>query len=192
MDVPPNETQLVAQAQAGDQNALSALYEAYSHAIFQYVSYRVDGSMLAEDITAEVFLRMVRGLPDYEERGLPFGAWLFRIAANLVHEYHRRRRKVTFTALSDLERHDSTDPIERLSRQEERERLRQALSTLPRDQQDVLILRFMQNLSHADVAAILGKSELAIRSIQHRALKALGDKLDAPGKQRSYFRGKQS
>ncbi|HRF99079.1 MAG TPA: sigma-70 family RNA polymerase sigma factor, partial [Aggregatilineales bacterium] len=95
------------------------------------------------------------------------------------------------TVLSDDERSDDTDPFDRLERQEERQRIHDALKTLPHDYQDVLVLRFMQELSYAEVALILNKSELALRSIQHRALKALGKKLDVFDKSRSYLRGKK-
>lgn len=191
MDHHPNESQLIVRAQTGDQEAVSALYESYIEAIFQYVNYRIDSRMIAEDITAEVFLRMVRGLKDYEDRGLPFGAWLFRIAANLVREYYRRGKRTSVVALSDHERSDDTDPLDRLARQEERQQLTEALHALSEDYQDILILRFMKNLSHAEVAIILEKSETAVRSLQHRALKALGEQLGSAGKQRSYLRGKR-
>lgn len=192
MDSPQDERLLIANAQQGDKDAVSALYEAYAQSIFQYISYRVDSRMVAEDITAEVFLRMVRGLKDFEDRGLPFGAWLFRIAANLVYEHYRQGKTVVHSVLSDNERGDDTDPLDRLARQEERQQLVDALQELPDEYQDVLILRFMKNCSHAEVAAILEKSETAVRSLQHRALKALGEQLDAPNKPRSYLRGKQS
>lgn len=190
MDSPQNESQLIAQAQAGDQDAVSALYEAYVQSIFQYTSYRVDSRMIAEDITAEVFLRMVRGLEDYEDRGLPFGAWLFRIAANLISEHYRQGKRVTLSVLTENQRSDDTDPFDRLDRQEEREALTAALRTLSDDYQNILVLRFVKNLSHAEVAAILDKSETAVRSLQHRALKALGERLGSTDKPRSYLRGK--
>lgn len=191
MDNSRNERQLIAAAQAGDQEAFGALYEAYAQSIFQYISYRVDSQMLAEDLTAEVFLRMVRGLKDYEDRDLPLGAWLFKIASNLVHEHYRQGKRMTLVELSGNEHSDDSDPFDRLDRQEERQRLREALRALPAEYQDVLILRFMKNLSHAEVAALLDKSETAVRTIQHRALKALGEQLGSPGKQRSYLRGKR-
>lgn len=192
MDDLKDESQLIARAKDGDETAVSALYQAYAQLIFQYVSYRVDSHATAEDITADVFLRMVRGLRTFEDRGLPFGAWLFRIAANQVTEHYRQHKQVTLTPLFDTERSDDTDPFDRLANQEEHQRLREALRTLPAEYQDVLILRFMKSLTHTEVAAILNKSETAVRSIQHRALKALGDQLDASNKQRSYLRGKRS
>lgn len=189
MNPPPNEQQLVQRAQTGDKEAVSALYEAYAQPVFQYVFYRVESRAAAEDITAEVFLRMVRGLPGYQDLGLPFGAWLFRIAATRVADYYRENKKINFTLISDDYRSDDTDPFDRLDRQEERARLQEALQQLSEDHQNVLILRFMKNLSHAEVALIMNKSEANVRSMQHRALKALGEQLGSTGKQRSYFRG---
>lgn len=192
MDDRTDERDVITRAQAGDKGAISDLYKAYSDAIFQYISYRVESSAAAEDLTGEVFLRMVRGLNTYEDRGLPFGAWLFRIAANLVNEHYRQHKQMRVSALTDDERSDDTDPFERLAQQEEREQLTKALHALPVEYQDILILRFMQNLSHTEVAAILSKSETAVRALQHRALKALGEKLGSADKQRSYHRGKRS
>lgn len=192
MDDRTDERHIIAKAQAGDKEAMSHLYQTYSEPIFQYISYRVDSRMLAEDLTAEVFLRMVRSLKQYEDRGLPFGAWLFRIAANLIHEHYRQNKQLPVTLLTEDERSDDTDPFDRLARQEERERLTRALRALPAEYQDILILRFMQNLSHTQVAAILDKSETAVRALQHRALKALGEQLGTTAKHRSYLRGNRS
>ncbi|MFQ3647057.1 MAG: sigma-70 family RNA polymerase sigma factor [Anaerolinea sp.] len=192
MDERTNERDIIARAQAGDKGAISDLYKAYSDPIFQYISYRVESSTVAEDLTGEVFLRMVRGLTTYEDRGLPFGAWLFRIAANLVNEHYRQHKQMRVSTLTEDERSNDTDPFERLAQQEEREQLLKALHALPAEYQDILILRFMRNLSHTEVAAILAKSETAVRALQHRALKALGEKLGSTDKPRSYHRGKRS
>jgi len=190
MDSPPNETQLIASAKQGNQEAMSALYEFYAQSIYRYVSYRVDSQMVAEDITAEVFLRMVRELPSFEDRGLPFGAWLYKIASNLLNDHYRHTKSKPEVELDESLRNDDTDPFLRIENAQERQRIAEALQTLPSEYQDVLILRFMRGLSHAEVAQILNKSENALRTIQHRALKALGKKLDNTQKQRSYFRGK--
>lgn len=190
MDSPPNETQLIASAKQGNQEAMSALYEFYAQSIYRYISYRVDSQMVAEDITAEVFLRMVRELPSFEDRGLPFGAWLYKIASNLLNDHYRHTKSKPEVELDESLRNDDTDPFLRIENAQERQRIAEALQTLPSEYQDVLILRFMRGLSHAEVAQILNKSENALRTIQHRALKALGKKLDTTQKQRSYFRGK--
>lgn len=184
----PNERQLIAAAQAGDKQAVSTLYEAYAQAIFRYVSYRVESDVLAEDLTAEVFLRMVQGLPAYKDSGAPFGAWLYRIAANQITDHYRRNRR-SAGPIPDEHPIDDTDPLGKAAKNEERAHLRHALAALPADFQTLLVMRFMQGLQHSEVAAVLNKSEAAIRVMQHRALQALARELGESGKARSYLRG---
>ena len=186
----PNEGQLIAQAQAGDKAAVSTLYEAYVQAIHSYIGYRVESDMIAEDLTAEVFLKMVQGLPRYRDVGAPFGAWLYRIAATQVADHYRHHRRIV--DLSENQATDDTDPFGKTAKKEERQRLRQALAALPTDFQTLLILRFMQGQPHSLVAAALNKSEAAIRVMQHRALKALAHELGQDTKVRSYLRGEET
>lgn len=185
-----NERELIYQAQRGNKSAVSALYEAYVRPIFRYISYRVGSEATAEDLTGEVFLRMVQGLPRYQDTGAPFGAWLYKIAATQVADYYRQGKRVS-EPISDEQPSDDTDPLGTLAKQEERAKLREALQALPEDYQTLLILRFMQQLPHQEVASILDKSEAAIRVMQHRALKALAERLGSSGKARSYLRGEQ-
>lgn len=186
----PNEGQLISQAQAGDKAAVSTLYEAYVQAIHTYIGYRVESDMIAEDLTAEVFLKMVQGLPRYRDIGAPFGAWLYRIAATQVADHYRHHQRIV--DLSENQATDDTDPFGKAAKKEERQRLRQALAALPTEYQTLLILRFMQNQPHSMVAAALNKSEAAIRVMQHRALKALATELGADTKVRSYLRGEET
>jgi RNA polymerase sigma-70 factor (ECF subfamily) len=186
-----DEQGLIARAKQGDKNAVSALYEGYAQAIFRYISYRVESDMVAEDLTADVFLRMVQGLPRYEDTGAPFGAWLYRIAASQIADHHRGKRH-TATPLSDDQPSDDTDPFGKTAKAQEQAQLRKALAALPEEYQTLLILRFMQGLPHTEVASILEKSDAAIRVMQHRALKALAKVLGADSKARSYLRGDES
>jgi RNA polymerase sigma-70 factor (ECF subfamily) len=185
-----NEGQLIAQAQQGDKAAVGALYEGYVQAIHSYISYRVESNEIAEDLTAEVFVRMVEGLPHYRDSGAPFGAWLYRIASTRVADHYRHNKRIV--ELSDNQPSDDTDPFGKAAKKEEQARLREALAALSPDFQTLLILRFMQGQSHELVAAALNKSEAAIRVMQHRALKALAQQLGASGKARSYLRGEDS
>jgi RNA polymerase sigma-70 factor (ECF subfamily) len=191
MEPLPNERALIAQAIRGDKQAVSALYEGYAQAIYRYISYRVGSDMVAEDLTADVFLRMVQALPRYQDTGAPFGAWLYRIAASQVADHHRGKRRAA-EPLSDNQPSDDTDPFGKTAKQQEQAQLRKALASLPEDYQTLLILRFMQGLPHTEVAAILGKSEASIRVMQHRALKALAKAMGADTKARSYLRGDES
>ncbi len=173
-----NDQELVQRAKAGDKEAVSTLYETHARAIFQYISYRVENDAIAEDLTAEVFLRMVRGLATYEYTGVPFGAWLYRIAANQVADYYRKNRHMTTAPIPENYQGDAANPFDEVAKEEERTSLRMALQALSEDYQNVIILRFMKDLPHAEVAEMIGKSEGAVRVLQHRALKALGAELE--------------
>ncbi len=185
----PDEPQLISRAKQGDKAAISALYRAYVQGIFRYVSYRVESDTVAEDLTAEVFLHMVEGLPQYQYTQAPLAAWLFRIAANQVTDYYRRKRHMVVEPISEGQPSDDTDPFRRVEDEEERRQIREALKTLPEDYQTVLILRFMQQLPHTEVAALMRKSEASIRVMQHRALQAMAKAIGASAKARSYLRG---
>ncbi len=187
----PDEQQLIPRAKQGDKNAISTLYRVYVQAIFRYISYRVESDAIAEDLTAEVFLHMIQGLPRYQQTPAPLGAWLFRIAANQVADHYRRKRHVASEPISDSQPSDDTDPFGELEDEEERVQIREALGTLPEDYQTLLILRFMQQLPHSEVAATMRKSEAAIRVMQHRALKALAKAIGSPAKARGYLRGEE-
>ncbi|MBK9748084.1 MAG: sigma-70 family RNA polymerase sigma factor [Chloroflexi bacterium] len=178
MHQPPNERELITQAQSGDEGAVSLLYETHVDAIFEYVRYRVDSKSTAEDLTSEVFLRMVRGLANYRDQGTPLRAWLFRIAANLIVDHYRQRKWVSAGSLLDEVASDDTDPIERLARSEDQLRLHLAIRALPEEYQDLLLLRFMENLPHTEIATIMNKSADALRAMQHRALKALAKQFE--------------
>lgn len=174
----PNEKQLIAQAQRGDEAAVSLLYETHVDAVFEYIRYRVDSKGTAEDITSEVFLRMVRGLTKYHDQGVPFRAWLFRIAANLIIDHYRQRKKGDDVPLLDDYESDDTEPFEHLAHSEDQARLHLAIRALPEEYQDLLVLRFVENLPHTEIATIMNKSADALRAMQHRALKALAKQFE--------------
>lgn len=174
---PPNEKTLIAQAKAGDKDAISSLYDYYVQAIYQYIQYRVATNEIAEDLTADVFLRMVRGLAKYNDKGAPFGAWLFRIAANRINDYYRQTHE-TLDIPVDYSA-DYPDMLENILANEEQGMILAALRRLSTDYQNILTLRFMQDMSYGEVAYILDKSEGAVRVMQHRALKALAEALHA-------------
>ena len=183
---------LIQRAQQGDADAVATLYRRYVPAITRYVAYRVSDDSAVEDLTAEVFLRMVEGLPQYTITGAPFEAWLYRIAAARVADYFREGNRLPADALND--RISSEDlPLEMdVLQREELERLRAALQQLNDEQQTILILRFIERKSHQEVARILGKSERAIAAAQHRALKRLAKLLGTTKSGRHYLRGDTS
>lgn len=184
-----NEEKLIKFAKIGDKNSISALYEQHVDRIFRYVAYRVPDND-AEDITAEVFVKMVEGLPKFTYTGAPFEAWLYSIASARVADFHRKRGRRQLDEINENLSDDNPLPEERMLEKQEHSHLREALSQLSDDDQQLLILRFVERKSHEDVAKITGKNSAAIRTAQHRALKKLAKLLDVSGKERHYLRGK--
>jgi len=180
-----DERALIERAKKRDKEAITSLYETYAQVIFRYIAFRVDSETTAEDLTADVFLRMIRSLPNFVHTDIPFRAWLFRIAANRITDYYREKKPLKSETLLENYRSDEIEPLAQLVREEQRSHVRSALQALPEDFQNVIILRFVRDLSHAEVAAIINKSEGAIRVMQHRALKALAMEL----KRREITRG---
>jgi RNA polymerase sigma-70 factor, ECF subfamily len=189
-DDTPITQQLIQRAQHGDGEAISIIYQTYLEPIYRYIAYRVGTEVDVEDLTMEVFLRMIRYLPRYEYTGVPFEAWLYRIAATQVAGFYRKRgRRPQQVDLADNLREPGTLPETRLIEQQEHSQVREALRRLNEDEQEVLILRFVERKSHREVATILDKSESAVKSIQHRALLRLARLLGSEEKIRHYLRG---
>lgn len=164
---------LIQRGQQGDHAAIAQLYRRYVQAIGRYVMYRITDEAAVEDVTAEVFLRMVEGLPQYHDTGAPFEAWLYRIAAARIADYYRGRSRHPEQDLpDDLAGHAT--PLEvALQQREEFEALRSAISQLSDHHQDIVTLRFVERKSLSEVATILNKSVHAVGMAQHRALKQL-------------------
>jgi len=184
-----DEARLIDRARQGDRESIGALYQKYVQAVYRYVSYRVPEYAAVEDLTAEVFLRMVEGLPKYKLNGVPFEAWLYRIAAARVADYYRTASRHPQQALSEVEPAPLVSPEGMLQIEEEERALRAALRELSDEHQDILLLRFVERKSHAEVALLLGKSVTAIKSAQHRALTRLAELMGSNGKTRHYLRG---
>jgi RNA polymerase sigma-70 factor, ECF subfamily len=181
---------LIRRAQQGDEEAVADLYRRHVPSITRYIGYRVSDEMLIEDLTAEVFLRMVEGLPDYVITGAPFEAWLYRIAAARIADYYRQRDRHPVEALTEVISSGQT-PLEiTLQEREELEDLRAALFKLSEDHQTILILRFVERLTHEEVSQIIGKSERAVATAQHRALHKLAELMGTTKQDRHYIRGK--
>jgi RNA polymerase sigma-70 factor (ECF subfamily) len=181
--------QVIERAQKGDAEAVAALYQTYVQRIFRYILYRVSTAADAEDLTAEVFLKMVEGLPKYRLTGAPFEAWLYRIAVARIVDYRRRMKYRSDMELDETLADTKPLPEEHLQRRQELENLRYALQQLTDEQQTILILRFIERKNHQQVAAILGRSVTAVRTAQHRALVELTALLGSEDKVRHYLRG---
>lgn len=182
---------VIERAQQGDRMAVGELYETYMETIYRYVAYRVSERGDIEDLTAEIFVKMIEGLPKYRYTGAPFEAWLYRIAYARIIDFRRRGRHRAHIGLSETPIEGDPNPEEKLEDHQENETLRRALSTLSDEQQHILILRFIERKSHQEVAAVIGKSVSAVKSIQHRALSGLAKQLGSGTKIRHYLRGDQ-
>lgn len=180
---------LIARAQRGDAGAVSILYHRHVQAIARYIGYRVPDGPTAEDLTAEVFLRMVEGLPAYRMTGAPFEAWLYRIAAARVADHYRQNRRIAQEPLTDLYVDGTLSPEQTVQQHEMLDELRAALQQLTQEQQTILILRFVERKSHKEVAQIVNKSVEATATTQHRALKRLAVLLGVEKIGRHYLRG---
>jgi RNA polymerase sigma-70 factor (ECF subfamily) len=180
---PGEEERLYAlRAAQGDRAAFSVLYERYVDRIYRYVFFKVGVVADTEDLTSQTFLKAWDAIADFEWRNHPFGAWLFRIAHNLVVDHHRARRPVLALddAVPQLEHRASRDELRPevvLAELITERRVRHAIDRLTEEQQQVLHLRFFEGLSTGEVAEILGKRRGAIRGMQFRALGALRDML---------------
>ncbi len=183
----------VRRAQSGDTGAVEFLYQQYVEAIYRYIYYRVSSRNDAEDLTAEVFVKMVEGLSHYRFTGAPFEAWLYRIASSRVIDFRRRQYRHPVSDLSEnLADTNHNRPEDQIQNRQEVETLRNALRQLTDDEQTLLILRFVEHKSHQEAAEIMSKSPAAVKAMQHRALIRLTSLLGSEDKVRHYLRGGQA
>ncbi|MCZ7542547.1 MAG: sigma-70 family RNA polymerase sigma factor [Anaerolineae bacterium] len=171
---------LVVQAKH-DREAFGALYAIYVRRIYNYVYYRTGNHQDAEDLTAQVFHRALGHIENYDERGVPFSAWLYRIAHNLVANWHRDRSRRNIVPLDEFvpSSHPAEAPEAAAERLGDEEMLLEALRRLPEDRQQLLILKFVDRLSNAEIGEIMGRTEGAVKSLYHRTLAALREELGA-------------
>ncbi|AOR32837.1 RNA polymerase subunit sigma-24 [Streptomyces fodineus] len=166
---------LVERAQAGEAEAFGRLYDQYSDTVYRYIYYRVGGRATAEDLTSETFLRALRRIGTFTWQGRDFGAWLVTIARNLVADHFKSSRfrlEVTTGEMLDaneVERSPEDSVLESLSNAA----LLDAVRRLNPQQQECVTLRFLQGLSVAETARVMGKNEGAIKTLQYRAVRTL-------------------
>jgi RNA polymerase sigma-70 factor (ECF subfamily) len=173
MPHPADLRDLVGRAQSRDPVAVSELYDRYARLILRYIYLRVDEHELAQDLTQEVFIKVIHGIARFEYRDeKSFLGWLYTIAANVLHS-HQRRRRLSSTPL-ELQEHlvdqSSQDNARTIT---DRVALQQAIGQLTKDQQQVLTLRFFADMSNSEIAGILRRTEGAIKALQHRAIQSL-------------------
>ena len=175
---------LIARAKR-DRDAFGDLYDRYVDQVYQFTYRRVKNHTIAEDITARVFFRALEQLPRFEWRGIPFGGWLMRIAANLIHDHHGdSQHHVSLlewteegTAMA------ASDPSleEQYATRQTASTLWQEVSTLPMVEQQVLVYRFARDMSIHDIATALGRTEGAVKQLLFRAVKRLRQRLQHKG-----------
>jgi RNA polymerase sigma-70 factor (ECF subfamily) len=168
-----DECDLVRRAQEYDSSAFAEIYERYYQGIYNFVYYRVTDEALAEDLTAEVFLKAMEAIESFTFRGVPLSAWLYRIANNLVVDHFRRQPRHGNVSLEETTVSAGENPTDALEQGLTQQTIRRALSELTEEQQQVVLLKFVDGLSNNEVARVLGKTEGAIKSLQHRALSSL-------------------
>jgi RNA polymerase sigma-70 factor (ECF subfamily) len=171
--------EMLARARAGDAAAFGQLYDAYAVRIYRFMLAQVQEPADAEDLTHQVFLKVIVSLGLYEDRGLPFGAWLFRVARNTLVDFGRRRR--SSVTIDDTARNAHEDVVYGApeGRAADRADVKAALAQLTPDQREVILLRFFAGLSSREISVLMGKREGSVRALQFRALATLRRHLGA-------------
>ena len=166
---------LLERASHADPQALTELYDQYVDRIYAYIYHRVGQAEIAEDLTGQVFMRMLEAIGAGRPWRTSFSGWLYRIAHNLVIDHYRRRQRHAFVELDDAVPVQAVDgdPLRMAQLRLDSQRLREALRTLTDEQSQVIVLRFLEELSIAEVAQMMGKTEGAIKALQYRAVLAL-------------------
>ncbi len=168
------ELKYITRAKKGSKDSFGVLYDYYSPKIYRFIYLKTANHSETEDLTHEVFLSAWQNLPRYQHRGFPFSSWLYQIAKNSVIDFYRTSKKNLQIESVDEELVKVNFPYsEILDASMELEKLKKLIASLKPDYQDILIMRFVDDLTNEEMSAALNKSQGAIRLIQHRALKEL-------------------
>ena len=167
------EESLIRRAQQRDPVALTQLYEANFDRIFRYIALKIGDRMEAEDLTQQVFLNAVQSIGSYKYKGMPFSSWLYRIAHNQIVDYFRKKSKRPTVTLDEMDPPGGDDPEKTTETKLTMEELALATQKLTESQREVISLRFGGQLSIAEVAKTMGKTEGAVKALQHSAVAAL-------------------
>jgi len=176
----PNEENLIAlvdSAKNGNKDAFSELYEYYITPIFRFVYFRVRSRADAEDLTQGIFLKVWTSLPGYKQKNR-FSSWLYAVARNTVIDFWKKKKDWNISELGKETIKDKSKPIdETVDEERDLEKIRDLMELLTDEQQEIMILKFIQGLSNREISKILGKSEDALRQLQMRAIKTLKEYL---------------
>ncbi len=175
-DASQNEVELVQAAKALDASAWSAIYQRHYRQVYGYIFFRTHDREQAEDLTADVFVRALRGIGGYSYRGTPLLAWLYRIARNVTADHRKAMSRRAGREAAGLEG-EPQDAADVIGGAVERVDMRAAIAGLTDEQQQVVLLRFYERMSAAEVAMVMGKTEGAVKALQARALNSLRRRL---------------
>ena len=173
-----SDSALIARAKE-DPESFGLLYERYVDRIYNFIYYRTGNHHDTEDLTAQTFYKALKHLPRYVDRGAPFSAYLYRIAHNIVANWHRDRSRRQVVSLDEtmLAALRQEEPAAVVEARDEQETVLQSVRQLPEDRQQLLILKFVDRMSNAEIAQVMGRTEGAIKSLYHRTLVALRQNL---------------
>lgn len=172
---PEQIAKLVQSTQAGQREAFGEIYDEFITPIYRYIFYRVERSEV-EDLTEQVFLQALQKIKKYQpQKNVPFAAWLFRIAHNLIIDHYRLHSRFTITTITEdlISEKQEDDPVQNTEQKFAQTALAQAIRKLPASQQQVIVLKFINEFTNSEIAKVLAKKESAVRLIQFRALKNL-------------------
>jgi len=168
-----DEESLVRRAKQRDQEAFTQLYEQHFDRIYRYVALRIGDRIEAEDMTQQVFLHALRSISSFKWKGIPFSAWLFRIAHNQVVDYLRKKTRQATVPLDESQAGSDSNPELMAEHSQDVEHILLATKRLTKAQREVIALRFAGELSIVQVAKVMGKSQGAVKALQHSAIVAL-------------------
>ena len=171
-----SDDQVVDRASSGDLQAFGELYDRYVERIYNYIYFRTGNTFDAEDLTERVFFRAIQHIKKYENRGLPIAAWLYRIAHNLVANWYRdnsRRQEIPLDTFEFSLTFPGDLPETAMLKTEQQDDLLHIIRQLPEERQQLLVLKFVEQLTNAEIGQIMGRTEGAIKSLYHRTLLAL-------------------
>jgi RNA polymerase sigma-70 factor (ECF subfamily) len=170
--VASDDAELIALARGGDREAFGQLYERHAVRVFRHAYFLTGDTALAEDLTAQTFLKALEAMSRFEDRGVPYVAWLLRITGNLAINHRKAQKNGRHSQLPEsLEDHDTLgSPEGSAELKSEGEHVWERVKDLPFDQRQVIVMRFLDDLPYTTVAQVMGKSVGAVRVIQFRAL----------------------
>jgi len=163
---------LVEKAKAGDAEAFAQIYDELVKPVYRYIYYRVEDA-IAEDLTEETFLKVWQNLKKYKKGKNPFSSWVFRIAHNLVVDHYRQNKTTEMIEETLADTKQESNPHHQADLKLTKIRLRKVIRRLPDNYQEVIILKYINELDNKEIADSIGKSEGAVRTIQFRALERL-------------------